>query len=263
AINTQNTEASLTGLYGSAEDAADMIRRIGEVSRKSPIDTKSYESAAVSLAYLGVKGEDSQNILRNVGLAITAAGGDSQQIDQATNALTNMVNEGKVTRETLNQLSGAGVPVFSALADAMGVTSDELSGIIQKGGVELDDVLGVLENGTGDLFQQMIAGGKETEQTFGNTWKRVKDQFIQVIGKVLLPVLKGVQPVLSGISSGIEWVSNALSGASGPGDKFAGVFQAIGDGARDVWSWIQTNLVPMFTSLWNDTIYPVFTQVKD
>ncbi|WP_182357782.1 tape measure protein [Tomitella gaofuii] len=201
AISAENTEASLKGLYGSAEDAADMMRRIGVVSKSSPIDTSTYEDAATSLAYLGVKGQDAQDIMRNVGLAITAAGGSSEQMDRATLALTNMVNEGRVTRETLNQLSGAGVPVFTALADSIGVSTEELSKLIHDGKIELPQVLSVLQNGTGELFQQMIDGGKAAEKTFGNSFKAAKNAVTDAVGNAMIPALNSLTPVIQSIGA--------------------------------------------------------------
>ncbi|MDN6706373.1 tape measure protein [Corynebacterium glyciniphilum] len=239
AVSDSQTEAALEGLYGSASDAADMMERIGNVSRGSSLNTDAYNEAATSLAYLGVKGQESEDILTNVGKAIVAAGGESGQLDQATAALTRMVNEGRVGADTLNQLSGSGVPIFDALANKMGVANDELRGMVSEGLVDLDDVLGTLSEGSGDLFQQMLDGADKVESTFGPTWSRFKDNANSAMGEVVSSLTESLTPALSGAADSLGDFGSQIAPVAGEfvGELSASLLDFTKSIAPDVQDW--------------------------
>ncbi|WP_226351487.1 MULTISPECIES: tape measure protein [unclassified Pseudonocardia] len=95
----------MTGLYGSAQDAGDMMERLKRLSSNSPIEYQAYAKASQQLAYMGVKGQQAEDVLRNVGASITNAGGDSSAMERANDALLRMVNSGRVYASDLQQLS--------------------------------------------------------------------------------------------------------------------------------------------------------------
>src|SRR5690606_2224390 len=113
---------TLAGLYGSGKSAADMMSRLKDISKRSPIEYSAYAKGAEALAYMGVEGGKAEGILRNVGAAVTTAGGSGEEMGRATDAMTKMVNAGEVQLDTLNQLSESGVPIFDALSSHFGVS---------------------------------------------------------------------------------------------------------------------------------------------
>lgn len=227
AIDDSKTQASLQGLYGSASDAADMMERIGTVSSGSSLSTDAYNRAATSLAYLGVKGQESEDILGNVGKAIVAAGGESGQLDQATGALTRMVNEGRVGADSLNQLSASGVPIFSALSAQLGVTNEELRGLVSDGLVDLDDVIAAVGEGSGELFQQMMDGADQVENTFGPTWARLKDNINSAMGSAVGGITESLTPALSYAADHVGDLGAAFEGVQ---NIASDIFSVLGSG---------------------------------
>src|SRR5699024_8151265 len=122
AVNQQKSEAVLGGLYKNANLARETLEKLGDVAKTSPIDAAGYREAAASLAYAGVQGDDAVKTLENVGKMITAAGGDTSNLNSATDAVLKMVNAGKVNLDTLQQLSNSGVPILSSLAAHFGTS---------------------------------------------------------------------------------------------------------------------------------------------
>lgn len=255
AVSQQNAEKTLTGLYGSAKKAEDTMAGLAKVSAKSPIDYDAYTKAAQSLAYAGVEGKRATGILKNVGLAITAAGGSSENMGSATDAILKMVNAGKVQLDTLQQLSDAGVPILSGLSKHYGKSMAEVNKMASAGQIKLDDVLSVMQNATGKTFQQMKAAGQQASQSFGNQWKIAKDNINRAIGKAMLPLLERIAPMLGKIGQAAPKVINKLAGSFGQissklGAMFAKIdWGAVFAGARTKLSSAVNALQPVFDAM--------------
>ena len=75
-----------------------------------------------------------------------AAQGNADKFNRVSLAYGQMVSKGKVTGEELLQMTEAGVPMLNALADSMGVTTAEVSKLIEKGQVGIPELNKALES---------------------------------------------------------------------------------------------------------------------
>lgn len=226
AVDQQTSKKVLAGLYGSVKEAEDMMTSLRKVSKKSPIDYSTYLKAAESLAYSGVEGEKATKTLENVGKAITAAGGSSEDMDVATDSVMKMVNAGKVSLDSLQQLSGSGVPIISGLAEHFGVSMEDINKMASKGEIGLEDVTSVMEKGTGKTFQTMIKAGEEASQSFGNQMKIAKDNVVAALGTSMLPLLDRLAPMVGKVGDAI---TTAISKIPGLVDKITPFFKMLWD----------------------------------
>ena len=273
AIDQQQGQLVLSGLYGDAKKASNTLEGLKRVASGSPIEYKAYQEAASSLAYAGVEGDQAIGVLENVGKAITASGGDSSNMNSATDAVLRMVNAGKVQLDTLQQLSNAGVPILSGLAEHLGVPMATVNEMASAGEIALEDVIAVMENATGGTFQQMVAAGDAASQSFSNQWAIAKDNIQVALGEVMLPLIEKITPMIQpmadalvrfiekipgmvdGLSEGVEWVKEnaiwlgtlatsltvagvaawvASGGLTAAGVAIKGVFTAISAGIRAI-----------------------------
>ncbi|MGP5162560.1 peptidoglycan DD-metalloendopeptidase family protein [Arthrobacter rhombi] len=226
AVDQQTSKKVLAGLYGSVKEAEDMMTSLRKVSKKSPIDYSTYLKAAESLAYSGVEGEKATKTLENVGKAITAAGGSSEDMDVATDSVMKMVNAGKVSLDSLQQLSGSGVPIISGLAEHFGVSMEDINKMASKGQIGLEDVTSVMEKGTGKTFQTMIKAGEEASQSFGNQMKIAKDNVVAALGTSMLPLLDRLAPMVGKVGDAI---TAAISKIPGLVERIAPFFKMLWD----------------------------------
>lgn len=225
AVNQQTSEKVLSGLYGSAEKATRMMEDLRKVSSQSPVEYSAYTKAAEALAYAGVEGDQAVSVLENVGHAITATGGTSEHMDRATAAVTKMVNAGKVSLDSLQELSGSGTPIISGLAEHFGVSMDKINEMASEGAIGLEDVISVMENATGENFQKSLAGSAAASQSFGNQFKIAKDNIVTAIGSALVPALEAIAPAIQPVSDAI------VSGI----DALPGIFDSVTESAQKVW----------------------------
>ena len=204
AVSRQNAQKVLTGLYGSAKQATQMMGDLRNISKNSPLEYTAYQKAAQSLAYAGVEGKSATGTLKNVGKAIVAAGGDSTKLDQAMNGVMKAVNNGGIAMmDSLGMISESGVPILSGLAEKFGKPIDQIKKMASQGQISIDDVLDVMENGTGDTFQSMIKAGDAASKSFSNQWKIQKDNVANAVGDVMLPLIDKITPALEPIGNAI------------------------------------------------------------
>src|SRR5690625_920462 len=220
AIDQQQGRLVLSGLYGDAKKASNTLEGLKRVASGSPIEYKAFQEAAGSLAYAGVEGEQAIGVLENVGKAITASGGDSSNMNSATDAVLRMVNAGKVQLDTLQQLSNAGVPILSGLAEHLGVPMATVNEMASAGEIALEDVIAVMENATGGTFQQMVAAGDAASQSFSNQWAIAKDNIQVALGEVMLPLIEKITPMIQpmgdAIVGAIEKLPEVIERVKGP-----------------------------------------------
>lgn len=204
AVDQQGIQATMTGLYGDADLAYGTLEKIKNLSRTSPIDYKAYGDAANSLAYAGVEGDKAVGILDQVGWAIVGAGGGATELDRAMQGLLKGVNNGGVVmNDTLGMISESGYPIIDGLSAKFGKSGDEIKEMAAKGEIAVEDVIDVMSNRYGPLVGKQIDGGKEKAETFGDTWKRVKDNIAVALGENLVPLLEKAQPVMSAAGDAI------------------------------------------------------------
>jgi len=204
AVSRQNAQKVLSGLYGSAKQATKMMTDLRKISANSPIKYEAYQKAAQSLAYAGIEGDAATGTLRNVGKAIIAAGGDSSKMEQAMNGVMKAVNNGGIAMmDSLGMISESGVPILSGLAEKFGVPIDQIKKMASQGKISIDDVMDVMQNGTGKTFKQMIKAGDAATGSFQNQWAILKDNVANAVGDVMLPMIEKITPALAPIGNAI------------------------------------------------------------
>lgn len=244
AANIQNVELTLSGLYGSAEAATDMMGRLQNLSRNSPIDYSAYAQASTQLAYMGLEGAQAEGVLRNVGAAITAAGGSSEQMGRASSAMLQIVNSGRVYAAQLSQISDAGIPIFSGLAAHFDTNIENVRTMVTEGKVSIEDVMSVMENATGDTFQSMLAASEQVSGSMSNQWAIFRDNFVTGLGQMIAPLTTSVGPAIGElgrvVGDGLARVPSLLAEI---GQTWW--FQALIGGLRAIWDFVQ----PVVTAL--------------
>lgn len=204
AIDQQNIQATVAGLYQDAGKAFSTLSEIKALSKTSPIDYSAYGKAAQSLAYAGVQGDQAVTVLDKVGWAIVGAGGGATELDRAMAGLLKGVNNGGIVmNDTLAMISESGYPIIDGLSAKFGTTGDVIKKMAADGEISIDDVLSVMENGTGKLAKSQADAGKEVAKTLGSQWAIAKDNISVAIGETMLPLLEKIAPAMGPISDAI------------------------------------------------------------
>lgn len=205
AANIQQTTASMAGLYGETAAAEDMMRRMREYARNTPLETESLYTAGKNLAYLGLQGDQAMGVIRNVGTALMASGNTSREaMGNVTNALLTMQSSGQLYAADIQRVSNEMVPAWDLLSAHMGMSIKEVRKEVTEGNLTVDDFVAALQAGDGDYFAMMRKSADETSKTFSAQFAQVKDNVNIAIAETLLPLLDRAAPMLGRLGGAVD-----------------------------------------------------------
>ncbi|MBP3335496.1 MAG: tape measure protein [Ruminiclostridium sp.] len=173
---------SLEVMLGSTEKASAMIEKMREFAAKTPLTLDNVISSGTMLMSYGV---DEDDLLDTMTKLRDLAGGNAEKMDRITLAYGQMLAKGKVTGEELMQMTEAGVPLQTALAESIGVTGEEFSKMVSKGEVGIDALnKAITELTTGDgKFAGMMEKQSQIMQGMLSTLQDNITEFFRKMGE--------------------------------------------------------------------------------
>lgn len=173
---------SLEVMLGSTEKASAMIAEMREFAAKTPLTLDNVISSGTMLMSYGV---DESNLIGTMTKLGDLASGNAEKMDRITLAYGQMLAKGKVTGEELRQMTEAGVPLQTALAESIGVTGEEFSKMVSKGEVGIDALnKAITELTTGDgKFAGMMEKQSQTMHGMLSTLLDNLSEFMRKMGE--------------------------------------------------------------------------------
>lgn len=168
----EQTLTSFEVLLQSAEKADKMMDELTDFAATTPLQLDDTTKAATLLLNYGLAEEEVMVRMQQLG---DLAMGNAEKLDRVALAYGQMLAKGKVSGEELRQMTEAGVPLQQALADAIGITTAELSKMIEKGEVGIPELNKAIEQltGEGGRFFGMM---EKQSQTFSGMLSTLKDE---------------------------------------------------------------------------------------
>lgn len=173
---------SLEVMLGSASKASAMIEKMRDFAAKTPLTLDNVISGGSLLMSYGV---DESNLIDTMTKLGDLASGNAEKMDRITLAYGQMLAKGKVTGEELRQMTEAGVPLQTALAESIGVTGEEFSKMVSKGEVGIDALnkaITGLTTGNGK-FAGMMEKQSQTMQGMLSTLQDNLSEFMRKMGE--------------------------------------------------------------------------------
>lgn len=173
---------SLEVMLGSASKASAMIEKMRDFAAKTPLTLENVISGGSLLMSYGV---DESNLIDTMTKLGNLASGNAEKMDRITLAYGQMLAKGKVTGEELRQMTEAGVPLQTALAESIGVTGEEFSKMVSAGKVGIDDLnKAITELTTGNgKFAGMMEKQSQTMQGMLSTLQDNLSEFMRKMGE--------------------------------------------------------------------------------
>lgn len=214
ALGAATTEAQLSALYGAAGAGAAEVNAVmdGMADRFRHLDMSAMRSGAVSLAYMGLQGEEAVGVLERLEKATTATGSGAVGMERAFAALTKGVNAGKFMMGELNQISDAGIPIYDALSDVLGVSIPEAQAMASDGAIGLSEVLEALSGDYGVWFPALLEGADNIGETFSGSWDSIKNTIVNGFATEMVPLFDRAAPLMARFASAVDTGFTALPG---------------------------------------------------
>lgn len=234
ASQLEQVEVGFTTMLGSAEKAHKFMKQLQDFAAATPFEFTDLTDSAQQFLAMGFAAKDVIPMLTAVGDAVAAMGGSAENVESVTRALGQMQAKGKVSGEELMQLTEQGIPALRILADSYGVTTTDMSKMIEKGQVMSAKAIPALIKGLSEGTKTVKGFGGMMEKqsaTMQGKWSTFMDTLQMGLGNIakrLLPAAKIGIDILS------KAFGNFFSGIEGKGklEGFTGTINEVGLGLR-------------------------------
>ena len=155
--SVDSLRASLKAITGDSAAADREMKFIGETADRLGLELLSagqaYSSLLAATQGTNLAGEETRNIFTAVAGAMSALGKSAADTEGALQAVQQMVSKGTVQAEELRGQLGERLPgAFRIAAESLGLTTAELSKLLERGGLAADDLLPRLADKLNELY---------------------------------------------------------------------------------------------------------------
>ncbi len=186
----EDATARFQPLMGSVEKATELVNALNKEAANTPFQFEGISNIASQL--LPVMNGSIEDTIDTFKMLGDTAGGNMEKLSTITRGYTKALLKGKPDMESLNMIAEAGVPIFTLMADSMGITTNKLFELSKQGLLTTQDLTKTFRDITsegGDFFQGMEIASK----TLTGRLSTLKDNInltFGAIGTVALPLLK-------------------------------------------------------------------------
>lgn len=181
----EKSTVSLGVLLGSESRAVSLMKDLQKFAAKTPFELPTLNQATVSLlATKKVAQSQVMPILQKLGDAAAGSSEGFASMPRITRAISQMLTKGKIQAEEMMQLSEAGVPAWTALANKMGKSTAEVQKMGEQGKLGVKEIM-LLVDGLGDTYKGLA---EKQSQTFEGLSSTIRDNVGKALGEAFKPL---------------------------------------------------------------------------
>lgn len=269
--NIENAQSSLKGLGYTAEEVEGIMTNVSGAVKGTAFGLDEAASASAGALGAGVKqGAELESYLTLVGDAATQSG--TSFLDMA-NIFNKVQGSGKLTGETIAQMTDNGLYVVPILAEALGKTSDEIAKMASEGEISAEMFRDAMQNkiggsaqNAGETMKGAMANARAAVSRFGanlleSVYPQVKEFFKGFIefmgpleekakvwgaemGKALSTMATGLQGVIEVLATGQFSQKLQEAFGIGPDHPLVTFLTTAREMFLNLVSFIQTHVIP-------------------
>lgn len=206
----EQAEVAFTTMLGSAEAAKKMLVDLKTFAASTPFQLGELRDSARQLMAFGVAGEDVLPLMKTMG---DLAAGTQKPIGDFVDIFGKVKASGIAALGDINRLADRGVPIYTALAETMGVAEGDIRGLASSGKIGLSELQKALESvvGAGGLFENSM---EKQSKTLSGIWSTLKDNVLFVIEDIARAIVDGfnLKGILSDGIGGIQSMKEVIAG---------------------------------------------------
>lgn len=183
AADFDSLNRSMAAIQGQGAKAAAEVAYLTDAANRLGLEvqsvSKTYASWLASIKGTALEGEKGRAVFESVAGAMAKLGKSAADTDGAMMALGQMVSKGNVSMEELRQQLAERLPgAMQAAAAGAGLTVDQLTRMVESGGVLAEDLLPGLASELNKLY-----GGTQADGMV-SSWNRLKNAVFETVGQV-------------------------------------------------------------------------------
>lgn len=194
----QQLEVAFTTMLQSGERASALLADAVEFAAKTPFDLQGVAGGIRQLLAYGTAAEEAIDTVEMLG---NVSAGLSVPLNDMIYLYGTLRAQGRAFTVDIRQFAGRGVPIYEELAKVLGVTRQELTGLISEGKVGFPEVEQAFRNMTseGGMFYNLM---REQSKTITGQISNLQDGISQMFNSI------GEQSegVITSAISGLSWM---------------------------------------------------------
>lgn len=207
----QQLEIAFSTMLKSKEKADKLMSELVDIATKTPFDLQGVASSAKQMIAYGSSAENVGNELVMLG---NVAAGVGSQLSEIAYLYGTLRTQGRAYATDIRQFAGRGIPIYEELAKVLGVTKDEVSGLVTAGKVGFKEVEQAFKNMTSEsgiyynLMQEQSKSLTGQLSNLGDAW----DTMLNEIGKDTQGIASSGISAVKGLIENYETVGKVLLG---------------------------------------------------
>ncbi|WP_276679758.1 tape measure protein [Empedobacter brevis] len=196
----EQLEIAFTTMLGSKEKADSLMQEIVTFAATTPFGLQSTSEATKMLLAYGESADTALDTMRKLG---DIASGVGIPLKDIAYLYGTTMTQGRLYTQDLNQFLGRGIPMMDELAKILGVSKNEVKGLVEAGKVGFPEVQKVIDNLTasGSMFGGLMEAQSKSVAGQIEQLKDAVDVMFNEIGKDSQGF---VTSIISGASSVVE-----------------------------------------------------------
>lgn len=207
----QQLEIAFSTMLKSKEKADKLMSELVDIAAKTPFDLQGVASSAKQMIAYGSSAENVGDELVMLG---NVAAGVGSQLSEIAYLYGTLRTQGRAYATDIRQFAGRGIPIYEELAKVLGVTKDEVSGLVTAGKVGFKEVEQAFKNMTSEsgiyynLMQEQSKSLTGQLSNLGDAW----DTMLNEIGKDTQGIASSGISAVKGLIENYETVGKVLLG---------------------------------------------------
>ncbi len=207
----QQLEIAFSTMLKSKEKADKLMSELVDIAAKTPFDLQGVASSAKQMIAYGSSAENVGDELVMLG---NVAAGVGSQLSEIAYLYGTLRTQGRAYAVDIRQFAGRGISFYEVLAKVLGVTKDEVSGLVKEGKVGFKEVEQAFKNMTSEsgiyynLMQEQSKSLTGQLSNLGDAW----DTMLNEIGKDTQGIASAGISGLKGLIENYETVGKILIG---------------------------------------------------
>lgn len=215
----EKTERTMRLASGSAEDLAANLELVDKISTRLQFTDDALAESFARLKNAGL--DPAAGSLEDVATIAKALGGEEQQLQVVTEILAESYQKGKVEAEAFNKAGRAQIPLLEAMAESMGISTDEVLRLGQQGKLTATD----MERAYRTLREKMAGDAEAAASGWTGAINFIKSAYDDFVDFLTSSGLQGkVVEIFDGIRGNAEDTTETIKDL---GVRAGGLLQAI------------------------------------
>jgi tape measure domain-containing protein len=231
AADFESTAVALRTLIGDVDATNKVLEQTKALASQTPFEFPELANAVkMSIAF----GESSKTVVDTIRRLGDVASGVQMPIGEIAELYGKARVQGTLFAEDINQMTGRGIPIISALAKVIGTTDDQVKKLASEGKITFPLLEQAFINITseGGKFYNMMAEQSKTfsgkVSTMGDAWKALLRTIGEPINDWLKPQIEGWTASLESAGVRLSAFLKLMAAAQGQGK----LMEFLGDGLQ-------------------------------